>query len=125
MDQPPAPEEAPASARPTPAHGIPSIERQVADQAGESRPPGTVIPPPTPRADTGDASIWEVFGVRRPSEEADDALQDLIQSVQARQAEERVTQRAVKRAVPVRQLHMVMGLRLRLALRAVRVHLGR
>jgi uncharacterized membrane protein len=122
-DQPPAPEEVPASARPTPARGIPSVERQRADQAGEFRPPGTVIPPPTPQADTGNTSIWEVFGVRRPSEEADDVLQDLLRSVHAKQAEERATRRAARRAVAVRQLHVVMGLRLRLALQAVRVRL--
>jgi hypothetical protein len=104
---------------------MPRIERQGADQAAGSGLAGTVIPPPTPQTDPGNTSIWEVFGVRRPSEEADDVLQDLIQSVRARQAGERGRQHVGRHASQVRQLRLVMGLRLRLALQAVRVRLGR
>ena len=124
-EQPPALEETPASARPTPARGLPSLDQQRVGQAGESGSPGIVIPPPIPQTDTGHTSIWEVFGVRRPSEEADDVLQDLIQSVHARQAGERARQHLGRRAIQVRQLRLAMGLRLRLALQAVRVRLGR
>jgi uncharacterized membrane protein len=117
----PAPEEVPPSARPTPARGIPSIERTRGDQASEV-PVRDTVPPPHP--DTGDVSIWDVFGVRRPSEEADAVLQDLLQTVHAKQIEERARQHRIRRAIRVRQLHLVMGLRLRLALRAVRVRLS-
>jgi hypothetical protein len=124
-DQPlPASEDIPPSARPTPAHGIPSAGRQRAGQAADERP-GGAVPPPVSHTDTGDVSIWEVFGIRRPSEEADDILQDLLESVHARQAGQQARRRPVRRAIRVRQLHLAMGLRLRLALRAVRVRLSR
>jgi hypothetical protein len=51
-------------------------------------------------------------------------LQDLLQTVHAKQIEERARQHRIRRAIRVRQLHLVMGLRLRLALRAVRVRLS-
>jgi len=122
---PPSPEAVPASARPTPARGIPSAGQKRADQAGETTPPGNTLPPLPPHTDTANLSIWEVFGIRRPSEEANDVLQDLVRTVHARQAEERARRRLARRTIRVRQLHLAMGLRLRLALQAVRVRLSR
>ncbi len=99
-------------ARPTPPRGMPSVP------AHEG-----VLPPPTPKTDTGEISIWEVFGLRRPSEQDEDALQGLIQSVETRKVMEQrreTLRRGLKRPPSVRLSASVSGLRARLAL--VRAH---
>lgn len=75
-------------------------------------------PPQTPAHDTGEISIWDVFGVERPSAENEAALTTLIDSVYAReQGRERavlLTQGYKPRLpVRVRRLHTVIGWRLK------------
>lgn len=108
-----------ASLAPTPPHGIQSIQRPAA-----SAPPArrANVPPPTPKADTGEISIWEVFGTPRPSEQDASALRDLIQSVTAKEtAEFRRRRRWAKRPARVRYLQAVTGLRARFRLQQTRV----
>lgn len=108
-----------ASLAPTPPHGIQSIQRPAA-----SAPPArrANVPPPTPKADTGEISIWEVFGTPRPSEQDASALRDLIQSVTAKEtAEFRRRRRWAKRPARVRYLQAVTGLRARFRLQQARV----
>jgi hypothetical protein len=82
------------------------------------------LPPPTPQADTGEVSIWEIFGVKRPSEQDMAVLNDLVKSVQSRKLlARRVEGRIPKRPVPVRRLSVTLGLRMRLALHGARVRL--
>ncbi len=102
-----------APARPTPPPGAPSPAppggREQADR------PET-LPPPTPKTDTGEMSIWEVFGLRRPSERDEDALQGLIQSVETRKMVEQRRQslrRGLKRPPRVRLAESAGGLRSR------------
>lgn len=103
--QPPAPAPTPAKAS-TPA----------ADVAAD-------LPPQTPKHDTGEISIWEAFGVQRPSERDSAALDELMREANARQRT--VITRGIRR-VPKRPAHLrvrtvVMGLRLRLVLYRARV----
>ena len=135
---PPAPapvtpiEEEPDYRRPTPARGIPSV---IPAMPQDAPPPVDVehmteeqrraagLPPQTPKTDTGEISIWDVFGVPRPSKQDEAALQDLIKSVYEKEAALEKGQQRQKRPAYVRRLPVVLGLRLRLALQAVRVRL--
>jgi uncharacterized membrane protein len=44
-------------------------------------------PPPTTKTDTGEVSIWDVFGMERPSERAQAELEKVIASLQPQEAE--------------------------------------
>jgi len=117
----------------TPPHGIPLPPPEPpapktpprAMPAVELNAPPPNLPPPTPKTDTGEVSIWEVFGLRRPSEADQDALDDLIKTVEVRKRKtgEHSLYRGFQRGVPVRRLPQALGLRVRLALAAVRVRL--
>ncbi len=150
--EPPAPalaaDEEPDYRRPTPPRGIPSVQPAIPQEprdedvptrddgpprdegpraavdhmtAEERRAAG--LPPQTPKTDSGEISIWEVFGLQRPSDQDEAALQDLIQSVYEKEAALETGQQRQKRPAHVRRLPTVLGLRLRLALQAVRVRL--
>lgn len=109
----------------TPPDGVRPAElaKEAAVSSPEARPG---LPPQTPITDTGEISIWEVFGMRRPSDQDADALDDLIQSLQARRmAEQRLKGRFVRGTTRVRFREGALGLRLRLALSAARVRLMR
>jgi len=130
---PPAESASPSFARPAPqdAENIPprpAPPREVpgapASAAGEQAEQGGTLPPPTPKTDTGEVSIWEVFGLRRPSEQDEDALQGLIQSVEARKAAEQrreTLRRGLKSPLRARLHASASGLRARLALLRARV----
>jgi ligand-binding SRPBCC domain-containing protein len=118
---PPAPDVVEESRRPTPPRGISRDELKATELS-----PKPSLPPQTPVTDTGELSIWEVFGLKRPSEQDADVLNDLVQSVQAKKlAEQRRTGRFFKRPVRVRYTRAIMGLRIRLALVAIRVRIRR
>ena len=107
----------------TPPKGIRPAELARQDSAA-STGARRGLPPQTPEHDTGEISIWDVFGIRRPSEQDADALDDLIQSIQARQmAEQRLQGRFFRRSARVRYREGVPGLRLKLALQGARVRL--
>jgi hypothetical protein len=112
-----APPVVPDSMKQTPPRGLtPSDLRPPEDAA--------ILPPPTPKTDTGEISIWEAFGLKRPSEQDQAVIDDLIRSVKLRTLEaKRMGGRLPKRPVHVRYMTIVLGLRLRLALQAVRVRL--
>jgi len=121
------PDEAEGKAATTPAEGVrpvePARESTASPPESEARPG---LPPQTPITDTGEISIWDVFGIRRPSEQDADALDDLIHSIQARHmAEQRLQGRFGRRSARVRFREGVLGLRLQLALQASRVRLGK
>ncbi|MCD4685530.1 MAG: SRPBCC family protein, partial [Anaerolineae bacterium] len=101
----------PVSATPTPVRGTPNVlSARLAEEPRERH-----LPPPTSKTDTGEVSIWEVFGTQRPSEHDEHALQDLIESVSAREAAAaRRRTRWAGRAPHVRHMQRVVGLRLRL-----------
>ncbi|MBN1202310.1 MAG: SRPBCC family protein [Anaerolineae bacterium] len=112
----------------TPPRGIPrsELEPPGESQAADQESQRSGLPPQTPVTDTGEISIWEIFGERRPSERDTHALTDLIETVQARQIVDRLVDgRLPKRPVHVRQLGSAIGLRLNLAWGAVRVRLHR
>jgi hypothetical protein len=113
----------PEASRPTPLRGIPTVQpSQPAVTADEGQLPG--LPPPTPKTDTGEMSIWEVFGMRRPSEANQDALDYLVKSVQSKQrAARRIDGRMPKRPVRARYVKTAVGLRLRLIMASMRVRL--
>lgn len=54
-----------------------------ANEASESE---AVKPPPTDKRDTGEISIWDVFGIERPSERAQAELEAVIASLQPENA---------------------------------------
>jgi uncharacterized membrane protein len=56
-----------------------SAGRAAASQASE---PQAIKPPPTDKRDTGEISIWDVFGIERPSERAQAELEAVIASLQ-------------------------------------------
>jgi hypothetical protein len=58
-----------------------------AEEAGASGvlPDGS-LPPPTDKHDTGEMSIWDVFGLERPSERSQAELEAMIASLQPRNA---------------------------------------
>lgn len=139
----PGPVPAP-SARPTPPRGLPSVKPVM--PADAQAPAGTPaepapsaprraatlddlrrdgLPPQTPTTDTGEMSIWDVFGMRPPSEVDADVLDEMVKSVQIKRhaAGRAAAGRMRRRPIPVRVLHTALGLRLRLALEAVRVRL--
>lgn len=135
---PPAPapgtpaEEEPDYRRPTPPRGIPSVTpatRQAApppvdvEHMTDEQRRAAGLPAQTPKTDTGEISIWDVFGVPRPSQQDEAALQDLIKSVYEKEAALETSRQRQKRPANVRRLPVVLGLRLRLALQAVRVRL--
>jgi uncharacterized protein YndB with AHSA1/START domain len=143
----------PEHRRPTPSHGIPVVRPAVTEARpdepeetpagppreearpepvpGETAPAGDQragMPPQTPVHDTGEISIWEVFGVQRPSEQDTETLEALIQSVQKKKrmvAKRRARPRSTKRPTRVRRLDTVIGLRVWLALRAARIRLNK
>jgi len=99
--------------RPTPPRGVTAAPSH--DTAADERP---TLPPPLPRRDTSDLSIWEIFGIPRPSEQDEAALRGLIESVETRQANEQRRQwlrRGFRRAPRVRVGASREGLRARLA----------
>ncbi len=121
--------------RPTPPRGIPAVRQQVTtapvdpnaslpSERSATPPTGgrpAHLPPPTSPRDTGEVSIWEVFGVTPPSAQDEDALEDLIASVSARKLARRRRQARTKCPPNVRYAGLRVGLRLRLMWRAVRV----
>jgi uncharacterized protein YndB with AHSA1/START domain len=133
----------PEHMRITPPHGIPVVRPSVAVEPPsdeiptkpkpprETDAPGDVesdrhaatLPPQTPIHDTGEISIWEVFGVKRPSEQDDENLEDLIRSVRRKQSDSRrrVGRRIPKRTMLARRADTVVGLRVWLALRAAQI----
>jgi hypothetical protein len=120
---PAAPE--PTHQRVTPARGIPSVvptpRAPVADDNADVK-----RPPQTPKTDSGEISIWEVFGVKRPSEQDNEVLQDLFRSVSPSRKKitrRRVVPRLHQRRRRTRPVETVVGLRVWLALRAARIRL--
>lgn len=105
-------------ARPTPPRGVTTPPSQ--DTTADERP---TLPPPVPKTDTGELSIWEIFGIPRPSEQDQAALRGLIETVEARQASEKRRQwlrRGFRRAPRVRLGRFAQGLRARLMLARVK-----
>lgn len=103
-----------ATDRPTPPRGVRHAPAQ--DTAADARP---TLPPPTARRDTSDLSIWEIFGIPRPSEQDQAVLRSLIETVEARQISQQRRQwlrRGFRRAPRVRLGSFPLGLRARLAL---------
>jgi hypothetical protein len=45
-------------------------------------------PPPTTKTDTGEVSIWDVFGMERPSDRAQAELEKVIASLQPQEVED-------------------------------------
>jgi len=121
----PAPQDAETvPTRSTPPRGVPSVPAPAAREQAERE---GILPPPTPKTDTGEVSIWEVFGLRRPSEQDEDALQGLIQAVETRKTVEQhreTLRRGLKRPPRVRLFASAGGLRARLGLvrACVRAH---
>lgn len=121
---PPAPAAPRTPTPPTPVHGIPKVDIRAAQEMDAEQRAN--LPPPTPKTDTGEMSIWEVFGMRRPSSHDQDALDDLMRSIQSKEIAERLIDgRISKRPTRVRRARTVLGLRLRLILNGVRVRLHR
>jgi uncharacterized protein YndB with AHSA1/START domain len=135
-------------ARITPPHGIPVVRPTLAGEEPSDEvptrprplrdtdapgPPGEIappqhpvtLPPQTPIHDTGEISIWEVFGVKRPSEQDTETLEDLIRSVRRKKSEmkRRVERRHSRRVWRARRVETVVGLRVWLALRAAHIRL--
>jgi uncharacterized protein YndB with AHSA1/START domain len=146
--EPTAQPEEPEHARVTPPHGIPVVRPilpgdESSDEAPTkpkpprradvSGPPSEVeaaqhaatLPPQTPIHDTGEISIWEVFGVKRPSEQDTETLEDLIRSVRRKKSgvRRRVERRGSRRVWGARRVETVIGLRAWLALRAAHIRL--
>jgi uncharacterized protein YndB with AHSA1/START domain len=121
-EQPTQPEEAPT--KPKPPREPPKPETA----PGETAPADHLAerPPQTPPHDTGEISIWEVFGVKRPSEQDNETLEDLIRSVHKKKAaaKRRVGRRIPKRPIRIRRVEAAIGLRMWLALRAARIRLN-
>jgi hypothetical protein len=108
-----------APGRPTPPRGVTTPPGQ--DTTVDERP---TLPPPVPKTDTGELSIWEIFGIPRPSEQDEAALRGLIESVEARQASDKRRQwlrYGFRHAPRVRLGHFAQGLRARLTLARARV----
>jgi uncharacterized membrane protein len=119
----------PESVMPTPPSGI-AVEDlkppDEAEKAPDDKQNKDDLPPQTPKTDTGEMSIWEAFGVQRPSKQAEAVLDDLMKSIQSKEIRaRRVDGRIPKRPLHVRRLRTALGLRLRLVLKAVRVRLRR
>jgi hypothetical protein len=111
--RPASPGEKMARPQPTPPPDAPSPPPPGGRERAD-RP--EILPPPTSKTDTGEISIWEVFGLRRPSERDEDALQGLIQSVEARKTAElrrQLLRRGLKRPPRVRLAESAGGLRSR------------
>ncbi|WP_162909344.1 SRPBCC family protein [Aggregatilinea lenta] len=98
------------------SHPIPSADRESAR---------ATLPPPTPKYDTGEVTIWEAFGIQRPSEADSAALDELIQTVHSRELAALWAGGRSKRPARVRLVSTVMGLRVRLLLERTRVRWGR
>lgn len=100
----------------------PQIVREVGD---DDRPRGH-LPPPTPKYDTGEVTIWEAFGIQRPSEVDSAALDELIETVHRRErAALWLESRYAKRPARVRFADTALGLRMRLALDRAPVRIRR
>jgi hypothetical protein len=54
--------------------------------ARKASEPEAIKPPPTDKRDTGEISIWDVFGIERPSERAQAELEAVIASLQPENA---------------------------------------
>jgi ligand-binding SRPBCC domain-containing protein len=121
----PAPTAEPEPTPSTPQRPVPPPESPpISELEDDTQPTKPGLPPQTPKTDTGEISIWEAFGLERPSEQDEVALDTLLKSVEARRIQKlRVAGKTPKRPVPVRQPPRTLGLRLRLALQAVRVRL--
>jgi uncharacterized membrane protein len=65
-----------------------SLEDTSAGQAAarKASEPEAIKPPPTDKRDTGEISIWDVFGIERPSERAQAELEAVIASLQPENA---------------------------------------
>ncbi|MBN1679660.1 MAG: SRPBCC family protein [Anaerolineae bacterium] len=113
---PPVP--VPAVIKPPPLDADSALAEEDKQRAG--------LPPPVPKTDTGEFTIWDIFGMQRPSDADQKALADLMKSVKVRrQAMRRQYGYKHQRIVRVRRLHVAFGLRLGLAFRTVRVRLRR
>ena len=131
-----APPLVPDHQRKTPPRGIPSVQpSQAPTPVPAARTPvepspldpehDPNLPPPTPTTDTGEMSIWEVFGLKRPSDQDTENLHGLIEEAETRRKIEavRATSGTTRRAVRVRQGHPGPGLRRRLQQKRVKVRL--
>lgn len=118
------PPEAPRPTSETPGAGKPAPTPADAAPAPAETAKRPGLPPQTPITDTGEISIWDVFGIRRPSEQDADALDELIQSIRARHMAEQRLQGRFGRSARVRVREGAAGLRLQLALRASGVRLS-
>jgi hypothetical protein len=61
-----------------------SRERVAAPAEESEAVPDLSLPPPTSKRDTGEMSIWDVFGLERPSERTQAELEAMIASLQPR-----------------------------------------
>jgi len=112
--RPPAP--APASSltdqtatdQPTPPRGTP-VPPLPPVRVTPSAPPPEDRRPQTPKTDTGEMSIWDVFGVARPSQQDAAALQDLIDSLYS--GGEAAQRRQLRGGAGVRAPQAAVGLR--------------
>lgn len=67
--------------RKTPPSGVPKVQpRPEADAEGLR---SAKLPPPTSKGDTGEISIWEVFGLMSPSERTRTDLQAIVRDLRA------------------------------------------
>ncbi|HML23615.1 MAG TPA: SRPBCC family protein [Aggregatilinea sp.] len=107
---------------PTAMPPVGSTPRPVPEsEPGSSR---ATLPPPTSKYDTGEVTIWEVFGIQRPSDADAAALDELIQTVHSRERAALWAKGHSKRPAHVRMLSTVLGLRVRLALERALVRFG-
>jgi hypothetical protein len=60
----------------------PSSPRAAVSAGDEGAAPDLLLPPPTSKHDTGEISIWDVFGLDRPSERSQAELEAMIASLQ-------------------------------------------
>ncbi|MBN1563424.1 MAG: SRPBCC family protein [Anaerolineae bacterium] len=96
-------------------------------ESNQAEPPRSRegLPPQTPVTDTGEISIWEVFGMPRPSDQDTQTLEELVQTVRAREEAEKRRKRGSGKPrrirVRVRCYMTVEGLRRRLRWRVIRV----
>lgn len=113
--------------RRTPPGGMPAVGSRAPRPASkvERESIRATLPPPTPKQDTGEFTIWEAFDIQRPSEVDAAALDELIQTVHSRERAALWAGGHGQRPAHVRLLATALGLRVRLALERARVRLGR
>ena len=113
--------------RRTPPTAMPAVSSRAPGPASKVERDSirATLPAPSPKHDTGDFTIWEAFGIQRPSEADSAALDELIQTVHSRERAALWAGGHSKRPAHVRLLTIAFGLRVRLALERTRVRLGR